>query len=377
MKRLGISYDQLFHAIPGFYLVIQSDTPHFTIIEVSNSLARFFHQPRAGLIDRSFRHIFTLFPSRVPQTTRDALSAGLFQVIATQKPCDLGIISYSKSKNHPLMWRTVLHPIVHAGVVTGITLAFDGLTPTLENQARDEQIQRLEHLIEINKSKDEFISIASHQLRTPATAVKQYLGMLRDGMFGELPELQAEILKRAYDNNERQLSIVTDLLKVAQVDGGKVALRFEDVDMGQLVGHVIEDSKELFNRRSQTVRYRSPQSPVVVSVDPDTMRMVLENILDNASKYSPEKSEVSVNVRELKHSVKIAIKDQGVGVSYKEQSKLFEKFSRIENIFSTKVGGTGLGLYWAKRVIDLHGGSIAYRPNIPKGSVFEIILPRS
>lgn len=375
MKRLGISYDQLFHTIPGYYLVLQANEPTCTVIDVSDSLACFFKRDRNEFANHSLKHFFTLFSRRVPTEVKAMFRAGVGKVIESREPCDLGVVGYSSLKKHPHLWRTMLYPIVDGHEIRGVIVAFDSASAAMADKARDEQIQRLEQLLEINTSKDEFISIASHQLRTPATAVKQYLGMLREGMFGELSSLQLEILTRAYDNNERQLAIVTDLLKVAQVDGGKVALRFEGIDMSRLVGCVVADATELFARRSQAIRYRPPIAPIVVSVDAEIVRMVLENLLDNASKYSPEKTNVTVTIRELKQSVKIAVKDQGVGISAKEQSKLFEKFSRIDNMFSTKVGGTGLGLYWAKRVIDLHGGRIGYKPNHPQGSVFEITLP--
>lgn len=229
-------------------------------------------------------------------------------------------------------------------------------------------------LLDLNKSKDEFISIASHQLRTPATAVKQYLHMLDSGMFGELTSQQHDLLQRAIESNERQLRTITDLLKVAQVDSGEARLNMIHVDMSGLVHEIITDMTEVFKNREQTLVYTPFKQKAIADVDPEAMRMVIENIIDNASKYSDEDTAITVSVKIEKDEICIYVKDNGVGVPPEKRNRLFEKFSRIHNVRSTKVGGTGLGLYWAKRVIDMHDGKITYSENVPQGSIFTIRL---
>ena len=236
--------------------------------------------------------------------------------------------------------------------------------------------QRLEHLIEINRAKDEFISLASHQLRTPATGVKQYIGMLLEGFMGDISEAQRGILTKAYESNERQLQIVSDLLKVAQVDAGKVVLRRKETSLNNLVIDVIKEQQSTFKDRSQQVVFMPPPSDITVSVDGDKIRMVLENMIDNASKYSGSDKTITVEMENEADSVVIRIIDQGVGISPQDQNKLFEKFSRIQNSLSTHVGGTGLGLYWAKKIIDLHGGNITVSSKEDIGTTFSIYLPK-
>lgn len=232
-----------------------------------------------------------------------------------------------------------------------------------------------EQLLAINRSKDEFISIASHQLRTPATGVKQYLGMLLEGMFGDMSETQTEILTRAYESNERQIRIISDLLKVAQIDAGELRLHQVTTDVSELVHHLIQDMSDTFKNRSQNLEYRPYKGKALAYIDTETIRMVIENLVDNASKYSVEDTTITVSVKRVKDRVQIKITDQGVGIEPKDRTRLFERFSRIENPLSTKVGGTGLGLYWARKVVDLHHGSIVYTPNTPQGSIFTICLP--
>lgn len=232
-----------------------------------------------------------------------------------------------------------------------------------------------ERLLALNRSKDEFISIASHQLRTPATGVKQYLGMLLDDMFGEMTEAQRDILTRAYESNERQLRIISDLLKVAQLDAGEVLLHPVTADLNEIVHYIIQDIASTFKERNQSLEFRRLKGGAFAYVDVEAIRMVLENIIENASKYSRQNTKVIVAIKKVGDFIEIRVSDEGVGIKSADRYRLFERFSRIENPLSTKVGGTGLGLYWSKRVVDLHGGEIVHRPNKPKGSIFVVSLP--
>lgn len=243
-------------------------------------------------------------------------------------------------------------------------------------QRKQFERQRVEYLEEVNRSKDEFISIASHQLRTPATGVKQYVGMLREGFVGELSESQQNIVDKAYESNERQLQIVSELLMVAQVDAGKISINKEAVNISQLLHDIIHDLRSIFTSRSQTVELRVPDDEIMIQADANTVRMVCENLLENASKYSEPGKSIIVESHEENDSVVIDVIDHGVGIDEKDRGRLFEKFSRIDNMLSTKVGGTGLGLYWAKKIMDAHDSSLTYHPNPAGGSIFRIKLPK-
>lgn len=239
------------------------------------------------------------------------------------------------------------------------------------------EAQRLEHLMELNHSKDEFISIASHQLRTPATGVKQYVGMLLEGFAGDVTPRQQEMLEKAYESNERQLRIVSDLLKVAQVDAGKVMFSMSNVDLNELIRDVLREQKATLEKRQQQVTFTAADPPLIVFVDRDSVRMVCENIIDNASKYSEEGKPITISLADRPDGICIDVKDEGVGISRDDRNKLFEKFSRIDNPLSTKVGGTGLGLYWAKKIIDLHDGDITLTSTKGIGTTFTITFPKT
>ncbi len=236
-------------------------------------------------------------------------------------------------------------------------------------------IKQRAQLMELNKAKDEFISLASHQLRTPATSVKQYINMILDGYGGKVSPKVKKLLQTANASNERQLSVINDLLQVAQVDAGKVVLRKEPVNIDDLLASIIRDDTSTFNDRGQKAKYVHRRRKVTVSADPTKLRMAIENVIDNASKYSPPDTTVTVRLTAISGKVRISIKDEGVGIPKADLKKIFDKFTRIDNPLSNVVGGNGLGLYWVKKVIELHGGDISATSVLGKGSTFTITLP--
>jgi PAS domain S-box-containing protein len=246
----------------------------------------------------------------------------------------------------------------------------DGLCITIVTDVTER-----EQLAALNKAKDEFISLASHQLRTPATAVKQYIGILTEQYFGDLNEQQLMTLKSAYESNERQLTIIDDLLKVARLDAGRLHLSCRRTDMKALLNNIIREQHMRFKARRQSIAMNTDAPKVFANIDRDRMYMVLGNIIDNAGKYTRPGKKIEVRLSKKRGLVQIEVEDQGVGIDKKDFGKLFQKFSRIDNPLSTAVGGTGLGLYWSKRVIDLHGGSIEVRSKVNAGTTFIIKIP--
>jgi PAS domain S-box-containing protein len=235
--------------------------------------------------------------------------------------------------------------------------------------------QQQRELEQLNAMKDEFISLASHQLRTPATAIKQYLGMILEGFLGEPDERQHAAVQKAYDSNEHQLAIVNSLLEIAHIDSGKVILQPMAVPMHDMLREVIDNHSDAFRVRDQTTILDKPSAPPDALVDRHYFRMALENLIDNASKYTPPGGKIRVSVRTEGGRMLIAIKDTGVGISEDDIQRLFQKFSRIPNALSDKVGGSGLGLYWVSRVIALHKGQISVESVLDKGTTFTISVP--
>ena len=229
-------------------------------------------------------------------------------------------------------------------------------------------------LQELNDVKDDFILLASHQLRTPATGVKQYISMLRENYFGKLNAQQKHMLDIAHESNERQLRIVDDLLKVANADSSQFQLHKQEADIVALLKHVIGNQLEKFNAKHQQITLKSYRNKVVLAVDTAQMRMVFESLIDNANRYTPEGKNVYVRIYQKDGRTAIDVKDEGVGIHKKDLSKLFQKFTRITNPLSLVVGGSGLGLYWVKRIITMHGGSVRVWSALGKGSIFTVII---
>lgn len=243
-------------------------------------------------------------------------------------------------------------------------------------QRKSSETQRINQLKEINRSKDEFIALASHQLRTPATAVKQYLGMLLAGYAGDVTDDQMAMLRTANESNERQLAIVNDILRVARLDLDKVSLSRRRHSLNKIMKNILDDITPIAKERAQLITYSKPATPLYVWVDEDFFRMAISNIVDNASKYTPSGGQIVITVEQQNGgTTTIEVIDQGVGIAAEDMDKLFKKFSRIQNPLSVEVGGTGLGLYWANEVIELHGGTIQVSSRLGRGTSFMITLP--
>jgi PAS domain S-box-containing protein len=230
-----------------------------------------------------------------------------------------------------------------------------------------------EEFEKLNASKDEFISMASHQLRTPSTAIKQLLGMLNEGFFGEVPENLLGVIKKAYASNERQIRTINNLLRVAQIDAGKVVLHKKAVDVKQMLIDIVDEQKDTVLSRGQYMVMDLPDSnDVMLKADHEHLRMAVGNLLDNASKYTPEGGTITVGLRQKNGSTEIYVSDTGVGIAQSDMRRLFDKFVRIQNDLSQKVEGSGLGLYWVQKVIELHGGEVEVESEFGKGTTFKI-----
>lgn len=219
-----------------------------------------------------------------------------------------------------------------------------------------------------------FVSLASHQLRTPATAVKQQLGLIVEGYATQKKDID-NFVHKAYDSNLSQLAIIEDLLSVARMDSGKMELTKTRTNIVKLVDDVVEEQKAS-KKEGQHIRFEKPTKEVFANVDSTKVKMTVANFLSNAIKYTPEKGSISVSIRDEAKTIRISVTDTGVGISKHDQKKLFAKFSRVENPLSAKVQGTGLGLYLAKQIAVMHGGSVRVDSENGKGSTFILQLPK-
>jgi len=230
-------------------------------------------------------------------------------------------------------------------------------------------------LRQLDKAKDEFVSMASHQLRTPLTSVKGYISMVIDGDAGKVSEQQKLLLDEAFNSSERMVNLINDFLNVSRIQTGKFILEKASIDLSKLVGQEIDSLQSSAASRSIKFIYDQPKNFPLVNVDESKIRQVVMNFLDNSIYYSPDGTSVEVKLSADDKDAILAIKDSGIGVPINERGQLFTKFYRASNARKKRPDGTGVGLYLAKKIITAHDGKIIFESVLGKGSTFGFRLP--
>jgi PAS domain S-box-containing protein len=235
-------------------------------------------------------------------------------------------------------------------------------------------IRDITRLKEIETKKSEFVSIASHELRTPLTAIKGYLSMLLGEDAGELSEQQLKFLDRIYRSTDRLVNLVEDLLSVSRIEENRLATRTRAVDLGEVLEGLWHELDYRAAEKEVEIELASASLPPVLA-DPGHLRQILFNLIDNAIKYTPSKGKVQVSFQRRKGNLLVHVTDTGVGIPQDQMAKLFEKFERVNNPLSVRAGGSGLGLFITKSLIERQGGNIWVRSAPRAGSTFSFSLP--
>ena len=230
-------------------------------------------------------------------------------------------------------------------------------------------------LRQLDKIKDEFISMASHQLRTPLTSVKGYISMILEGDAGKISETQKKFLGEAFMSSEKMVHLINDFLNVSRIQTGKFIIDKTSVDLSKLVQEEVDQLRPNGSPRNITFKYKAPKDFPKLNLDEGKMRQVVMNFADNAIYYSHENSSINVNLSVENGEVLFTVKDTGIGVPVNEREKLFSKFYRASNARVQRPDGTGVGIYLAKKVIDAHDGEIVFESVEGKGSTFGFRLP--
>ncbi len=229
----------------------------------------------------------------------------------------------------------------------------------------------------LDDAKREFVALASHQLRTPATGVKAYLSLLLDSYAGPLSRKQSNFAKQAYESNNRQLQIVEDLLSLATIESGKLTAKKELVNINEIIKKCLPNHRPRLTLKKQKLTIHNRAKNVHARADPSHILMALDNLIANAITYTPEKGTITIMVTASQRSVYIEVSDTGIGIAKKDLASLFKKFSRIDIPTVTGINGSGLGLYLAQYVIQHNHGTISVRSQVGSGSTFKIRLPLS
>lgn len=236
--------------------------------------------------------------------------------------------------------------------------------------------EELERAKELDRMKTEFISIAAHQLRTPLSAVKWTLRMFIDGDLGPIDSEQKTFLMQGYQSNERMIRLVNDLLNVARIEEGKFNYEFTLVNFEDLIEGVISETRHLIDKKKLSFTYEKPEHKLSkIRADVQKIRLVLQNLVDNAIKYTPSGGQVTISLKNVNMKLEFKIRDSGIGIPAASIDKLFTKFYRSENAVRTQTEGTGLGLFIVKNIVEKHGGKVWAESVEGKGSAFGFSLP--
>ncbi len=232
-------------------------------------------------------------------------------------------------------------------------------------------------LVALDEAKDEFISMASHQLRTPLTSIKGYLSMMVEGDLGEVSPAQEKALKEAFGSSQRMVYLIADFLNVSRIRTGKFMIETKEVDLPQIVTEEITQLREMADSRDLTLIYDQPGIFPRVKLDDNKIRQVMMNMVDNAIYYTPSGGSITIQLYSTGEEVIFKVVDDGIGVPKAEQHKLFTKFYRAGNARKSRPDGTGLGLFMAQKIVVEQGGAIIFESTEGKGSTFGFRFPLS
>ncbi len=232
-----------------------------------------------------------------------------------------------------------------------------------------------EKLKELDQLKSEFLSLATHQIRAPLTAIKGYSSMLLEGDFGVLPQKATDSIQTIMKSCQNLINIVADFLNISRIEQGKMVYEKSIFDVKELVKEVLNELEPNIEKAGLSLEIKMPIEEIKVNADRGKIKQVVGNIVDNAIKYTVHGS-INISVSVDGEKAKIAVKDSGVGIDPNEINKLFNKFSRTKDASKTNVTGTGLGLYIAKKMTGAQGGDIkVLSEGVGKGTTFIIELP--
>ena len=240
--------------------------------------------------------------------------------------------------------------------------------------------------MKIDKAKTEFVSLASHQLRTPLTSINWYSEMLLAGDVGSLNPKQKSYLNEIYKGSKRMVDLVNALLNVSRMELGTFTVEPEPLNILTLARSVVAEFKHQIDQKKLKIYKNYAQHLPILKADPKLLRMVMQNLLANSIKYTPDKGRIKfvitlanvdgvVSTKDKKNNILIKVSDNGYGIPKNNQAKIFTKLFRADNVRAKDTKGTGLGLYIAKAIVDQSGGKIWFKSQENKGSIFYVTLP--
>lgn len=232
-----------------------------------------------------------------------------------------------------------------------------------------------ERLAEAARMKSEFISVVSHQLRSPLTNLKWVIEILMSGKVGKIEDRQAEYFKILRENSVRMGELISDLLTVSKIETTTLPFKKREFSLEKLASELILEFQPFAIASNVTLNFKEPKDLPKVLADFSQIRQVIGNLLDNAIRYTKNRGEVIVKVQERRKNIYFEITDTGVGIPEEDQRYVFQKFFRSKNVLRYQTLGSGLGLFIAKSIIERSGGKIGFKSEENKGTTFWFTLP--
>lgn len=345
-------------AVESGVIVYDSDVK---IVDFNNAAERIFSLRAEEAIGRRFS------PEQINEPRFKAIIQTFFPSLAPV------VVKHSESGVYPQMVDISLdNPQIELRIITNKIIDNDGGVKGFVKIITDRTRET-----EILKSKNEFITVAAHQLRTPLTAVSWIFELLAKE---SLNENQRQLVNSGLESSAFILKIVNDLLDISKIEEGRFGYDFKTVNLIDYIEKILAEPeiKETADKAGVKIYFnKPPESSIEVNIDEQKLIMAIFNLIDNAIRYNVKNGEVIVGIERLKDKpyIQISVKDTGIGVPKEDADKLFGKFFRAENAVKAVTGGSGLGLYIVRNIIRRHGGEIWVESEINRGSIFYFTLP--
>ena len=258
------------------------------------------------------------------------------------------------------------------GEIVGASAIARDITETIKNE---DKMMKLQKDLEVEKVKEEFVSLASHQLRTPLTAIQGYTDMLLEGDAGEINEKQKHYLGQVYHANKRMLDLINALLNASRIDLGVFAIEPAPIDITQIAETQLQDLAMKIKEKKQNIEKEIDANIGLLNLDPKLTAILFQNLLSNAVKYTSEGGIIKLIVKKAASDIRITVRDTGMGIPKAQQPQIFSKLFRADNARVADPDGTGLGLYVVKAIVEESGGKIWFETEENKGTSFYITVP--